>query len=132
MVTFAGLPHSLGFHKPHHQKHDSATWRLQTKRLLQRWRVARSMINLVNGLDEGNTYSCQTVGASFDSLPEIRDAQRLARQEIWFNASVFARARRDLGLTGDHAGLSGRQTFAAVLTKDGLFWALNPSKTSSG
>ena len=78
------------------------------------------MINLVNGLDEGNTYSCQTVGASFDSLLEIRDAQRLARQEFWFIASVFARARRDLGLTGDHAGLPGQQTFAAVLTIEGV------------
>ena len=75
------------------------------------------MIKLVNGLDKGDTFEHQTVCTDFDSLPEIRDAQQLAMQELWFNASVFARARRDLGLTGDHAGPRGQQNFAAFFVK---------------
>ena len=76
------------------------------------------MIKLVNGLDKGDTFEHQTVCNDFDSLPEIRDAQKLAMQELWFNASVFVRARRDLGLTGDHAGPRGQQNFAAFLSKE--------------
>ena len=95
------------FHKPLHHSRPSATWRLRRKLALQRWRVARSMVKLINGLDKGNTFEHQTVCTGFDSLPEIRDAQKLALQELWFNASVFARARRDSGLTGDHAGPPG-------------------------
>ena len=120
MVTFAGSPHSLSFTSRSTVSTTVLLGVFRRKRLLQWWRVARSMISLVNGLDTGNTYSCLTVGDCFDSLPEIRDAQRLAGQEIWFNASVFARARRDLGLTGDHAGRPGQQTFAAILTKEGV------------
>ena len=98
--------------KPVHRKHSSANWRLRKKEQLRIYRVAVSMVSLINGLDEGRVFSSQAVPA-FDVLPEVRAAQELALKEIMNNATLFVRARREETLSGDHGAPSEHQPMTA-------------------
>ena len=105
--------------KPVHRKHSSANWRLRKKEQLRIYRVAVSMVSLINGLDEGRVFSSQAVPA-FDVLPEVRAAQELALKEIMNNATLFVRARREETLSGDHGAPSEHQPMTAKLIKQSM------------
>ena len=105
--------------KPVHRPSRSANWRLRKKEQLRIYRVACSMVSLINGLDEGHTYANQSVVLP-DLLCQVRSAQELALKDILQNATLFVRARSGETLSGDHGAPKERQPRTAKLIKQDM------------
>ena len=61
----------------------SANWRRRKKQQREIRQIFIGLVSVVNGLDAGDTYKCQTVSSiSFDCLSQVADAQHAALEGL--------------------------------------------------
>lgn len=88
--------------RPEWKRHSSARLRLRQKRRFQVWRVVRGLITTINALDQGGVATKLTSPDATVNMGHVKatDARSLAVGHLLKEASLIARARRSLGLTG--------------------------------
>ena len=101
--------------RPQKTKSRSHTLRSRFKKRMQVWRVAVGLISTINSLDKGLAVDHHTKSAAKGSqmTVEVTAAGQRARHSLLRDATLVARERRSLGLTGAHLA-------AATLMKTSL------------
>lgn len=80
----------------------SARLRLRRKRRLEVWRLACRLVDTINALDSGMVSTSQLTSPATVLCRQVKttDARLSALQHLLRECAAYARARRDLGLTG--------------------------------